>query len=219
MGVSYLHHAFGKGFSELDLPVLTRAGSERVRIAAEMIEKGVNAPETSSLGRLFDGVAAICGLRDRVAFEGQAAMELEMQSATDITDAYAWEWREGGIYTVCVDPIVRQVVEDLRQQVPLPEIGGKFHTTIVRLFAELCRQLRKETGLSRVVLSGGVFQNAFLLSKMTESLTREGFSVFSHRVVPTNDGGISLGQAVAAAAVAEGKKSEVDGAEKIEIEG
>jgi hydrogenase maturation protein HypF len=184
-----------------------------------MIEKGVNAPETSSLGRLFDGVAAICGLRERVAFEGQAAMELEMLSATDITDAYPFEWGDGPLRTVCVDPIVRQVVEDLRQQVPLPVIGGKFHSTLVRLFAGLCRELRKETGLSRVVLSGGVFQNAILLTGMTEALTGMGFSVFSHRIVPTNDGGISLGQAVAAAAVAEGRKSAVDGAEDMGIHG
>jgi hydrogenase maturation protein HypF len=219
MGVSYLYHAFGASFSDLALPVLDRAGGERLRVMTEMIDKQVNSPETSSLGRLFDGVAAICGLRDSVAFEGQAAMELEMCSAGDESDAYRFDWSAGPVRTVFVAPIIRQIVEDLQQQVPTETIGGKFHTTLVRLFAELCRELGEETGLSRVALSGGVFQNAILLSKMTQALGRMGFSVLSHRVVPTNDGGISLGQAVVAAAVADGQKSRVEGTLPMETSG
>ena len=219
MAVSYVHHAFGKSVFELNLPVFERVGAEPVRVAAEMIDKKVNSPKTSSLGRLFDGIAAICGLRERVAFEGQAAMELEMRSAPDTIGTYATHWSSGPVRTVHVDPIVRQVVEDLRQQVPISVIGGKFHATLARLFSELCRELREETGLSQVALSGGVFQNAILLSQMTKSLTEQGFSVFSHRIVPTNDGGISLGQAVAAAAVAGGRKSRVQGAAVMGIHG
>ncbi|MGD8369723.1 MAG: carbamoyltransferase HypF [Desulfobacterales bacterium] len=219
MAVSYLYHAFGASFSDLDLPLLARAGAEKIRVATEMIDKQINSPETSSLGRLFDGVAALCGLRSRVAFEGQAAMELEMCSAGTESDSYRFQWESGPLRTVSVDPIIRQVVDDLLRQMPVDRISGKFHNTLVRLFAELCRELKEETGLSRVALSGGVFQNAILLSKMTEALTRLGFSVFSHRIVPTNDGGISLGQAVVAAAVADGRKSRVDGAAKMEIEG
>ncbi len=219
MAVSYLHHAYGKADFNPALPVLIRAGKEKVRIATELIEKGLNAPKTSSLGRLFDGVAAICGLRGRAAFEGQAAMELEMQSDADTTEAYAFQWRDRPVRTVCVDSLIRQIVDDLLRQVPVATIGGKFHNTLVRLFAELCRELREETGLSRVALSGGVFQNAILLSKMSAALTRQGFTVLSHRIVPTNDGGICLGQAVIAAAAADGRKTGVDGAAKIEIEG
>ncbi len=219
MAVSYLHHAFGASFPDLDLPVLARAGAEKVRVAAEMIEKGINSPETSSLGRLFDGVAAICGLKDRVAFEGQAAMELEMCSAQDESGAYRYEWGQGPVRSVYVDPIIRQIVEDLRRQVPAEKIGGKFHATLVRLFSELCRELRTETGLNQVALSGGVFQNAILLSRMTDALTRLGFSVFSHRIVPTNDGGLCLGQAAIAAAFADGRKSKVEGAEDSGIYG
>jgi len=213
MGVSYLHHAFGPGFSELDLPFLDRAGAEKTRVAAEMIEKRINAPKTSSLGRLFDGIAAICGLQEKVAFEGQAAMALEMRADPRETDTYRFEWGKGPMRTVFVDPIVRQVVADLAAGIPVERIGGKFHATLVRLFTELCCEIRRETGLDRVALSGGVFQNAILLSNLSRTLTAQGFSVFSHRTVPTNDGGISLGQAAVAAAVAAGRKSEVDGAE------
>jgi len=216
MAVSYLHHAFGPSFSSLDLPVLGRAGAEKVRVAVEMIEKGVNAPNTSSLGRLFDGIAAICGIRGRVAFEGQAAMELEMCSAQDKTGSYPFEWSDGPVRIVRVDPIVRQVVSELKEGVSAARIGGRFHATLVRLFTELCIELKRDTGISQVALSGGVFQNAILLLGLTESLTKAGFSVFSHRNVPTNDGGISLGQAVVAAAVAEGRKCQVDGPENEE---
>jgi hydrogenase maturation protein HypF len=203
MAVSYLYHAFGKSFHDLDLPLLQGLEKKKVNIVLEMIAKGVNSPLTSSLGRLFDGVAAIIGIRKRVAYEGQAGMELEMASDNDTEAYYHYEWKRGkDVYRIPVRPIVRGVVKDMENGLPVPYISDKFHTTLIRLFSDLCLFLCRETGLDRVVLSGGVFQNAILLSGLSKAIRESGLQVFTHSLVPTNDGGISLGQAVAAAAIA-----------------
>jgi hydrogenase maturation protein HypF len=168
----------------------------------QMIAKGVNSPQTSSLGRLFDGVAAIIGLRDRVNFEGQAAMELEMIADEQPSPLYTYRWTDDSVRQIPTAPIIRDVVADISRGIAPETISGKFHRTLIRLFAELCGTLRKETGIDRVVMSGGVFLNAILLAGLHRSLKDQGFHVYAHRAVPTNDGGISLGQAVAAAAMA-----------------
>ena len=167
-----------------------------------MIRKGVNAPQTSSLGRLFDGVAAIAGIRHQVNFEGQAAMELEMLTAGDARATYDIEEATTGAAAILPAPIIRGVVRDLQNGLPISEIGAKFHQTIIALFARVCISVRNESKLNRVVLSGGCFQNALLLTGLTKELESHKFEVFTHRQVPANDGGISLGQAVAAAAIA-----------------
>lgn len=199
MAVSHLRAAYGSEFSRLDLPLLAETGEERVRVAAAMAAGGVNAPLTSSAGRLFDAVAAILGLRRRVAFEGQAAMELEMEAAEGVEEAYDTEWEEGEPRRILPAPLVRAVVEDFRRGRPAAEISARFHNGLVRLFVRLCRRIRKERGLARVVLSGGVFQNALLLEGLLRGLAAEGFAVYSHEQVPANDGGIALGQALVAA--------------------
>jgi hydrogenase maturation protein HypF len=206
MAVSYLHHAFGPGFVDLKLPLLHRIEKKRIEIIQEMITKGVNIIPTSSLGRLFDGIASILGIRDRVAYEGQAAMELEMALERGTRGQhYTCGWEDvGGSYQIPVDPVVRGVVKDMERGLEVCEISTKFHTTLIRLFSDLCAHLREETGLGRVVLSGGVFQNAALLKGLKEGLEKRDFQVFAHRLVPANDGGISLGQAVVAAAVVTG---------------
>lgn len=205
MAVSYLYHVFGEGFHDLNLPFLQGLEKEKINIILDMISKQVNSPQTSSLGRLFDGIAAILGIRNNVAYEGQAAIELEMAIRKETEESYDYEWERGNdSYRILVHPLVRGVVNDMENGIPVSDISGKFHTTLVRLFSDLCTLLRKETGLDRVVLSGGVFQNATLLTGMRKALRDKDFQVFTHCLVPTNDGGISLGQAVAAAAIAHG---------------
>jgi hydrogenase maturation protein HypF len=202
MAVSYLYHAFGEGFRDLQLPLFQGLEREKVNIIVAMISKQVNAPLTSSLGRLFDGVAAIVGIRNRVAYEGQAAMELEMASHNETKAYYHYAWqRDKDVHQIPVRPIVRGVVKDMEDGLPVSAISDKFHATLVRLFSDLCVFLRKETGLDRVVLSGGVFQNTILLSSLSKGLRENGLQVFTHSLVPTNDGGISLGQAIAASAM------------------
>jgi hydrogenase maturation protein HypF len=170
----------------------------------KMISSGINCPLTSSLGRLFDGIAAITGVRSRVYFEGQAAMEMEM-AAGQVTEAhYNYEWEAGEYYRIMPRPIVRGVVEDLLKGIRPSEISAKFHCTLIRLFSDICEIVSRERGIKRVVMSGGVFQNAILLTGLNKALEDRGLQVFSHRIVPTNDGGICLGQAMAAAAILRG---------------
>ena len=201
MAIAYLRDAFGPGYADLELPFLRTIEKTKQRTIDQMLSKGINSPMTSSLGRLFDGVAAICGLRQEVAFEGQAAMELEMLANGESETPYPYAWNTNSTVQIDPRPIVKGVVGDLIHGRSPESISSRFHHTLMHLFVELCEQMRKVHDLNRVVLSGGVFQNALLLSNLMPALMKNGFEVFSHRLVPTNDGGISLGQAVAAAAM------------------
>ncbi len=201
MAVSYLHDAFEQEFKNLRLPVLNKVDEKKIKIIEEMIEKKVNSPDTSSLGRLFDSIAAICGIRNSVHFEGQAAMELEMAACEKTDEIYDYEWSSGDIYQILPGPVIRGVVKDVENGIHISKISSKFHQTLVILFSDLCETIRKETRLKRIVLSGGVFQNSLLLSGLFKALEKKDFQVFTHRLVPANDGGISLGQAAVAAAV------------------
>lgn len=205
MTVSYLYDAFGQKFKTLRLPFLNKFDEKKVKIIAEMIEKKVNSPDTSSLGRLFDAIAAICGIRNTVHFEGQAAIELEMAAGEKTDEIYDYEWTSGDVYRILPGPVIRGIVKDIENGVHTCKISSKFHQTLVRLFSDLCETIRKETELKRVVLSGGVFQNSLLLTGLSEALEKKNFKVFTHRLVPANDGGISLGQAVIANAVVNGR--------------
>jgi hydrogenase maturation protein HypF len=209
MAVSYLQDAYGSDFSGLKLPAMREIDSEKLTVVSEMIAKGINAPMTSSLGRLFDGVAAIMGIRNRVNYEGQAAMELEMMAAEPSDSQYRIGWKTGTVLHIPPAPIIRGVVTDILNQVPVGEIAAKFHRTLIRLFADVCEFVRKDSGLNRVALSGGCFQNATLLAGLIQALTEKKFEVFSQQQVPTNDGGIALGQAVVAAAKCGAKISSI----------
>jgi hydrogenase maturation protein HypF len=202
MGVSYLYDAYGDSLWELNLPMLRRIDEKKVRIILEMISKKINSPNTSSLGRFFDGISAILGIKNQVFFEGQAAMELEMLADQCTKKTYEYGWLSGEVRKVLLQPIVIGVVRDLEKGIHPSEISSRFHMTLIHLFAQLCEVIRKEHGLNRVVLGGGVFQNSLLLTGLIEALEKNNFQVFSQRLVPTNDGGISLGQAMVAAAVA-----------------
>jgi len=207
MAVSYLAQAFGEAFWDLDIPLMKIIDRQKAAVLVEMAAKGVNAPLTSSLGRLFDGVAAIIGLRQDVAYEGQAAVELEMAAGAPDGAHYDVGWElDQGVRVVSIASIITGIVADLRRGLPPERISRRFHTTLVRLFTGLCNALRGESGLTRVVLSGGSFQNVILTTELTRALEHEGFSVYSHRLVPPNDGGLSLGQAVAAAAIAQRRR-------------
>ena len=199
MAVAYLLEAFGDEGLEKDLPMLREIGPERVGVVAQMTRRGLNAPPTSSLGRLFDGVAALAGIRSKVTFEGQAAMMLEMVADAGDAKPYEFQWTMETPRRMSPGPIIRGVVADLDAGVPVPIISARFHQTITAAFAEICAHFRKETGINRVALSGGVFQNVRLLKGMIRWFENMGFDVLSHREVPTNDGGIALGQAVVGA--------------------
>jgi hydrogenase maturation protein HypF len=201
MAVSYLVRAFGDNFRDLDIDFLAAIDRKQADILAAMMKQDINAPLTSSLGRLFDGVAALVGLRHTVSFEGQAAMELEMAATPGTRDHYTVGWHPAPCISIPTAPIIQGVVADLRRRRRPGLISRKFHTTLVRLFTDICAHLRGTTDLHQVVLSGGSFQNAILMQELTQALTAAGLEVYSHRLVPPNDGGIALGQAVAAGAM------------------
>ncbi len=197
MAVSYLHHALGSGFSELPLPFLSDIAPDNLRLVIQMIERRMNSPETSSCGRLFDGFAALSGSRQRVTFEGQAAMEFEMLlDESDDGPPYPFPCADGVIE---IAPAVRAATDDVRAGVSAGRISARFHRGLVRLFADLCRRLSAERGIATVALSGGVFQNLWLLRQLSAELQDAGLRVLLHRLVPCNDGGIALGQLAVAA--------------------
>jgi hydrogenase maturation protein HypF len=207
MAFSYLYRVFGEEMTRLNLPLFNRIPPQKTGEVIELLRKQIRSPMTSSMGRLFDGIAALVDLCDRVTFEGQAAMALETIAGgrwPDDTTPYSWEIDMAhSPWQLPIDPLVRGVISDLGAGKTARDVSRRFHLTVIHLFNDLCVRLRKATGLSRVVLSGGVFQNKLLLEGMVALLRSSGFSVHIHRIVPTNDGGISLGQAVAAAAMAE----------------
>jgi hydrogenase maturation protein HypF len=185
---------------QLDLAFVRRLDRSAWRLLSRAAERGLNAPPTSSAGRLFDAVASLLGLRDRVDFEAQAAMELEALAAPDADRVYAVDFDEQDGRTIVRTPdIVRGVVEDLLAGVGADRIGSHFHATLAEVIVRTCRRLRDRSGLDRVALSGGVFQNVRLSRLAVEGLGRAGFQVYTHHQVPPNDGGLALGQAAIAA--------------------
>jgi hydrogenase maturation protein HypF len=155
------------------------------------------------MGRLFDAISALLGIRGEIDYEGQAAVELEMAAYEEdyahVQESYSYRIVEDeGIRIVRLRDLLSAVMEDLHQGISKGRISVKFHNTVARMINEMCHLIANETGVSQVALSGGVFQNRLLLRETVSLLESSGFQVFTHRQVPCNDGGISLGQAVIA---------------------
>ncbi|HRT94893.1 MAG TPA: carbamoyltransferase HypF [Planctomycetota bacterium] len=182
---------------------LERAGVPLAELAAvqELLDKGVACPETSSMGRLFDGVSALLGICTRVSYEGQAAIELEAAAEAPDGVYYPFSLDVTSVpWTISPREVLRSVLDDLRRGTPRGLIAARFHSTIIEVVRAVCGIVRRERGLRTVALSGGCFQNLRLLEGAVAALERDGFDVRYHRLVPTNDGGLSLGQAVVALA-------------------
>lgn len=177
---------------------LTPAEAQAVRHQART---GFNAPLTSSMGRLFDAVAALMGLCEEISYEAQAAMMLE--SASDPLESGFYEMP---LENDIIDPLpmIRAIVADLKASVSMGSIAARFHNSLVRMSLEVCRQIRQETGLRTVVISGGVWQNMRLMNLTLPALEAEGFTALIHTQLPPNDGCVSLGQAVVALAHLQG---------------
>jgi hydrogenase maturation protein HypF len=165
-----------------------------------MARRGVNSPPTSSAGRLFDAAAAILGVRDAINYEGQAAVELEQLADPAETGAYPAALEAGHPFQARGSDLLHGVIDDLTSGVPAPVIAARFHHGVAALIEAGCLAMRDRYGLDAVALSGGVFQNLLLLHATVGRLEARGFRVLVHSRVPCNDGGISLGQAVVAAA-------------------
>jgi hydrogenase maturation protein HypF len=171
-----------------------------LRVVRRMLETGMNTVQTSSCGRLFDAVASLVGLRQKITFEGQAAIELEMIADPGEACRYGFEIGRGDPWEIDFRTTIAELVTDVNHNVAQPRMAARFHNTVAAAVVETCRRLRTETGFDRVCLSGGSFQNRRLLEQAVSDLAVAGFAVFLHREVPPNDGGIALGQAAVAAA-------------------
>jgi hydrogenase maturation protein HypF len=174
----------------------------------QMLERRFNTPPTSSAGRLFDAVACLAGVRDRVSYEGQAAMELEWLAGEATPDGtYSFDLAPVQVdnetapaMEIDTRPLIRAVAHDAGTGIAAAVIARRFHSTLVRMIVAVCERLRLETRLNVVVLSGGVFMNALLSCEVSAHLREADFLVHRQRLVPPNDGGLSLGQLAVAAA-------------------
>jgi hydrogenase maturation protein HypF len=206
MAAAFLKTAYGDAMATLDLAFVRRLDPTAWRTLSRAIDRGLNVPLTSSAGRLFDAVASLLGLRDSVEFEGQAAMELEALAEPRADRIYPTGVTEtDGTLIVRTEDIICGVVEDLLRETTPATISARFHATLADVLVQVCRRIRQRTGIDAVALSGGVFQNVWLLGAALEALETAGFEVYSHRRVPANDGGLALGQAAVAARRMSGK--------------
>ena len=177
---------------------------EKQRIILEQLEKKVNCIETSSLGRVFDAVAAMIGLGGYNNFDAQLPMVLESIAAENVDEQYQFTILSSPNQSRCIDLgiTIKQIVNDIEKEINPGIISAKFHNTLAAALLDMAKHARESTKLNTATLSGGVFCNRYLLNRMIKLLKKEDFKVLFNREVPSNDGGISLGQAVISSLVA-----------------
>ncbi len=199
MAISYLASLLGEEFPGGKLPVMNYVDGGEIDIIIEQIKKKINSPLTSSCGRLFDAVSALTGVRYRIDYEAQAAVELEMVADEGEQGSYPFSIIvQDGVDIVQLGELFAAIIAELNRGVPPASISMKFHRTLAEIITRLCQRLSQQTGIGRVALSGGVFQNRLLFRLAVAALESAGLTVLTHREVPAGDGGISLGQAVIA---------------------
>ena len=186
---------------KLLLPVIEQNSERDVRLVARLVERGLNTSLTSSAGRLFDAVAALAGVPGsrRTTYEGQAAIELELAADGPADGGYPFGLQAGESgWIVETQVTLAAVVEDLLAGRSAGVVSARFHRTMAEMVVAVCERLREENGTDAVALSGGTFQNLLLLDQVVQLLEEKGLTVYRHRRIPPNDGGLALGQAVLA---------------------
>jgi len=204
MAMAYIYQALGEAAFAVDNPVVRILPDTEMALFAQMLTRGINSPLTSSCGRLFDAVAALLTLRHTVSYDGQGAIELEGLAETVEGEErgiypYSIVFHEDAPHQLDFSPMLAEILADIDAGIRSAIIAHRFHQTVASAAADLCLHISAATGLDRVILSGGVFQNRLLSEMIYTALTGKGLNVFAHRLVPPNDGGIALGQAAIAA--------------------
>lgn len=194
-GLSILYQIFGEKVIDLDLDFLKSIPESNVALILQAIKKNINCPLSSSAGRLFDAVAAITNVCPVSAFHAEAPMRLESVAHPNMQFSYPFEFGD----QISFKPTIQAILDDLHFNIPVSEISAKFHNTFINAIFAVASQIRKTKGINKLVLSGGTFQNKYILSRLEKLLIKEGFEVFAHSKVPSNDAGIALGQLVVAA--------------------
>jgi hydrogenase maturation protein HypF len=195
MAVSYLYSFLGDDFLELNLPFLNGIDKEKLKIVIHMLGEKLNAPLTSGAGRLFDSMAALLNICTQSEFHAEAPMRLESAIVHGIKDSYPFSAGK----TIGFIDTFRSVLDDIRKGTSEGIISAKFHNTIIKVVEDTVEKIHQETGLKKVILSGGTFQNRYLLSNLEPALKNSGFDVYTNSRIPSNDGGIALGQLAIAA--------------------
>ena len=194
IAISYLYDIFKEDYAAY---VPKHLQEKKHQIITEIIKKDINSPKASSIGRLFDAVAALLGFDAKITFQGEAAIDLENLCCRDDQSFYQYNISlEDGIYIIDCKPLIKSVVIEVIDGIDKELIARRFHNTIIKFTIELCEILRKEYNLSSVVLSGGVFQNEILLINIYKELIKRDFKVYIHEQIPANDEGISIGQMI-----------------------
>jgi len=199
IALSALKKSYQKKIPELPIEWLHTVDKQTLQIMDQMIEKKINSPLTSSAGRIFDAVSALIGIRKEIYYEGQAAIELEMAAAGDEAGCYPYELTPKNELTeIVLSPLFKSIVRDIKEKISVNRIASMFHNTMADIIFNMCCEIKRQNGMDRIVLSGGVFQNMRLLTQTVDLLKKEGFHIFTHSKVPPNDGGLALGQALIA---------------------
>jgi len=197
-----LGYLFSLGITlDKKLPLFKQVADGEPEIIRDQVKKSINTPLTSSMGRLFDAVSALTGVRGVIEYEAQAAIDLEMLAydAPGESGRYPFSLEEqDGVSIIKIHALFDAIIRDLRKSTPKAFIATRFHNTIAQMILETCRHISAKTGIKQAAFSGGVFQNRLLSNKSAALLESAGFQVYTHRQVPCNDGGISLGQVVIA---------------------
>jgi hydrogenase maturation protein HypF len=194
MGLSLLYQAFGDQLFNLDIPLIHSINLKKARLITEAISKNINTPLSSGAGRLFDAVASITGICVNSLFHAEAPMKLESAIRRDVCDFYDVDMSAG----ISFLPAIQQICDDLSQGVSSAIISARFHNTVVEATFQEVKKISRETGINKIVLSGGTFQNKYLFESLETKLRKNNFVTFSHEKIPCNDGGLSLGQLVIA---------------------
>ena len=195
MMTAYMHHYFGKdGFKEYS-SLFKGIDEFSLQTVQDMLINKLNSPLTSSAGRLFDAVAALLGICRHATYHAEAPMQLESVADANIVDSYSFSLNEH----ISFKSTFEEIISDLERKVPVNQISGKFHNTIVNVIIDAAKEIREKSGINKVVLSGGSFQNGIILKKVENRLTESGFGYYSQSQLPSNDGGIALGQLAVAA--------------------
>ena len=181
-------------------PLRERLAEGEEKTVLAMIAHGLNTPFTSSMGRLFDAVAALAGVRDDALYEGQAAIELEALADPDAPGAYAFGRADGAAGALVIDSasVLAAALDDLAAGVSAPAVSTRFHRAVVAAIVDGCAGAASALGIRQVALSGGVFMNRLVLAGAVRGLAEAGLEPLTHRRLPANDGGIAFGQAVVA---------------------
>lgn len=202
IAIDLLYRTYGETFFDLNLDVLKSLGQDETTVYFKMAKKKINAFQTTSMGRLFDGISALLNICPKIEYEAQAAIELESLLNRDFTEAESFKYeivRTQECFEVDYRPIIREIVGSISKSgYDICYLSRRFHSTVVNIAGRMCSLLRERYMINEVVLSGGVFMNEYLMVNTIAALKQLGFIVYHHSLVPTNDGGISLGQIMVA---------------------